>query len=98
MPVVRARTVGRTDRRVRGVTGGDGAGSAATADALVVPALELAVIVARLSGQVRPPVPVPRGIKSLTRFTRLPASARPVVRKVLEEDEEFRGRVAAAAD
>jgi predicted RNA-binding protein with PIN domain len=80
------------------VTGGDGAGPAAAADALVVPALELAIIVARHSGQVRPPVPVPRGIKSLTRFTRLPASARPVVRKVIEEDEEFRGRVAAAAD
>jgi predicted RNA-binding protein with PIN domain len=80
------------------VSSGDGAGSAAATDALIVPALELAVIVARLSGQVRPPVPVPRGIRSLTRFTRLPASARPVVRKVLEEDEEFRGRVAVAAD
>ena len=98
MSVVRPRAGGGADQRVGGVNGGDGAASAAATDALIVPALELAVIVARLSGQVRPPVPVPRGIRSLTRFTRLPASARPVVRKVLEEDEEFRGRVAVAAD
>ncbi len=83
--------------------GGAGAVSAAegpgaAVDGIVVPAYELAVIVARLSGQVRPPIAVPRLLRSLTRFTRLPASARPVVRKVLEEDEEFRGRVATAAD
>jgi predicted RNA-binding protein with PIN domain len=80
------------------VNGGEGGPPPGPADALIVPALELAVIVARLSGQLRPPLAVPRGLRSLTRFTRLPASARPVVRKVLEEDDEFRARVATAAD
>jgi len=68
------------------------------ADVVLVPALELAVVVARVSSQLRPPHPVPRGLRSLTRFTKLPSSARPVVRRVLDDDEEFRARVAAASD
>jgi len=66
-------------------------------DQLVAPALELALVVARLCGQLRPPVPVPRSLRAMARFAKLPASARPAVRKVLEGDEEFRARVAAAA-
>jgi predicted RNA-binding protein with PIN domain len=80
----------------------DASGAAAlpdnVADAVLVPALELAVVVARVSSQMRPPHPVPKGLRSLTRFTKLPSSARPVVRKVLDDDPEFRARVAAAAD
>ena len=46
-------------------------------DELIVPALELAVLVARVLTQMRPPVPVPKRIRSLARFTKLPVSARP---------------------
>jgi len=67
-------------------------------DDLIVPALELAVLVARVLTQMRPPVPVPKRIRSLARFTKLPASARGTVRRVLDDDEEFRGRVAATTE
>ncbi len=67
-------------------------------EGVIAPALELAVVVARVSAQLRPPVPVPRSMRALVRFAKLPASARPAVRKALEDDEAFRGRVAAAGD
>ena len=112
MPLVRPRARRRGPPggavRVRGMSGDDAAtgGDAAVApgdgtgvaDGLVLAALELAVAVARVSTQLRPPVTVPRGLRSLTRFTKLPPSARPAVRRALEEDDEFRARVAAAAD
>jgi predicted RNA-binding protein with PIN domain len=71
---------------------------AAEVEGVIAPALELAVVVARVSAQLRPPVPVPRSMRALVRFAKLPASARPAVRKALEDDEAFRGRVAAAGD
>ena len=67
-------------------------------EGLIAPALELAVVVARVSAQLRPPVPVPRSMRALVRFAKLPASARPAVRKALDDDETFRGRVALAGD
>jgi len=70
----------------------------ADVDALLAPALDLAVMVAKALGQLRPPVPVPRGLRPVVRFTRLPSSARPAVRRALDEDEEFRCRVADVAD
>ncbi|GAC1517758.1 MAG: hypothetical protein NVS1B12_05710 [Acidimicrobiales bacterium] len=51
-----------------------------------------------MSGQVRPPLRVPRGLGPVVRFTKLPPSARSSVRKVLDADEEFRSRVAVGAD
>jgi len=67
-------------------------------EGVIAPALELAVVVARVSAQLRPPVPVPRSMRALVRFAKLPASARPAVRKALDDDEAFRSRVAAAGD
>lgn len=63
----------------------------------ITPALELAIVVGRVLTAVRPPEPVPRGMRPLVRFTRLPVSARPAVRKVIDDDEGFRERVARAA-
>lgn len=71
---------------------------AAELDQSIAPALELAVLVARMSAQVRPPLPVPKGLRPVVRFAKLPASARAGVRKVIDEDEDFRGRVAVGAD
>lgn len=56
------------------------------------------MLVARLSSQARPPLPVPKRLRSILRFARLPASARSVVRRSLDEDPEFRARVAVGAD
>jgi len=67
-------------------------------EGVIAPALELAVVVARVSAQLRPPVQVPRPMRALVRFAKLPASARPAVRKALDDDEAFRSRVAAAGD
>lgn len=71
---------------------------AAELDQSIAPALELAVLVARMSAQVRPPLPVPKGLRPVVRFAKLPASARAGVRKVIDEDDDFRGRVAVGAD
>jgi len=67
-------------------------------EGVIAPALELAVVVARVSAQLRPPVQVPRAMRAVVRFARLPASARPAVRKALDGDEPFRARVAVAGD
>lgn len=67
-------------------------------ESAIAPALELALLVARMSGQVRPPLRVPKGLGPVVRFTKLPRSARSAVRKVLDADDEFRSRVAVGAD
>ena len=72
--------------------------ASADVERVIAHGLELALVVARLSPQLRPPVPVPKGLRPLVQFAKLPASARPAVRRVLEEDEEFRGRVAVITD
>ena len=56
------------------------------------------MLVARLSSQARPPLPIPKGLRSILRFAKLPPSARAVVRKSLDEDPDFRARVAVGAD
>lgn len=66
-------------------------------DALVAPALELAVVVARACEEAQPPLPVPKRLRALSRFAKLPPNARAVVRQALDDDE-FRARVAAAGD
>ncbi|HEV7886291.1 MAG TPA: NYN domain-containing protein [Acidimicrobiales bacterium] len=52
---------------------------------------------ARLGLSERTPVEPPRALRPLLRFTRLPARGVAVIRRVLDEDEPFRARVAAAA-
>lgn len=61
------------------------------------PALELAFAVALAGTRLRPPVPPPAPLKAYLKFQRLPASALPVVRRVVEDDEEFRRRTAGIA-
>ena len=53
---------------------------------------------AKTGSQARPPFPPPGRLRPLMRFARLPDRALATVRQVIEEDAEFRGRVALAAD
>jgi predicted RNA-binding protein with PIN domain len=80
-------TPGRYDRRVD-----------ATSTPLVRPALELACAVAKAGERLRPPVMVPRAMRPLVHFSRLPDRALEAVRQVVDEDDVFRARVAAVAD
>lgn len=67
------------------------------ADVLVRPALELALAVARAGEREQPPVPAPRALRPVLGFTRLPATALDAARRVLDDDETFRARVAETA-
>ena len=60
-------------------------------------AIELAWAVARLGADATPPVAVPAGIRPLLRFAILPSTAIDTVRRVLDDDEAFRSRVAEVA-
>jgi predicted RNA-binding protein with PIN domain len=54
--------------------------------------------VAREGDRQRPPLAVPGPMRPLVRFSRLPGRALDTVRRVLDQDPDFRARVAAAAD
>jgi predicted RNA-binding protein with PIN domain len=60
-------------------------------------ALELAVIVARTGAEARPPVPAPAPLRPFLRHTKWTPRALATVRQVVDDDEEFRARVATAA-
>jgi len=62
------------------------------------PALELAWLVARTGSQARPPEPAPSRLRPLLRAARLPDRMLATVQKVVEDDDEFRRRVAKVAD
>lgn len=64
---------------------------------MVRPALDLALAVARAGAAEEPPAPPPRSLRPILGFNRLPASARQIVLRTLDEDAAFRARVAAAA-
>ncbi|MDP9442113.1 MAG: hypothetical protein M3P34_08055, partial [Actinomycetota bacterium] len=64
---------------------------------MVRPALDLALAVARAGATEEPPAPPPRSLRPILGFNRLPASARQIVLRTLDEDAAFRARVAAAA-
>ena len=72
----------------------DRAGPEAT---VLRPAIEWAVIVARRDQSGDVVTPAPTGIRPYLRFRRLPARAARAVRVTLEDDDEFRARVAEAA-
>lgn len=65
-------------------------------DTVIAPALELAWVVARVGAEARPPIRVPGPLRPLMRFSKLNATALATLRRVLEEDEDFRSRVAMA--
>lgn len=68
----------------------------ATATALLRPALEAAVDVARAGERATPPTPAPGPLKRYLNFARLPDPALEVARRVLDDDAEFRARVAGS--
>lgn len=68
----------------------------ATATALLRPALEAAVDVARAGEKATPVTPAPAPLKRYLNFARLPDPALEVARRVLDDDEAFRSRVAGA--
>jgi hypothetical protein len=55
-------------------------------------------MVARVGVDADPPIPSPRPLRPLLGFARLPDRALAAVKQVLDNDEEFRSRVALAAD
>jgi predicted RNA-binding protein with PIN domain len=63
--------------------------------ALLRTALEAAVQVARAGEAAEPSQPAPQALRRFLRFARLPAPALDIARKVLDEDDEFRNRVAS---
>ncbi len=62
------------------------------------PALELAWLVARTGAQTRPPEAAPGRLRPLLRAAKLPDRMLATVQKVVEDDTEFRQRVAKVAD
>jgi predicted RNA-binding protein with PIN domain len=62
---------------------------------MIRPALEAAVQVARAGEAAEPSEPAPAALRRYLNFARLPAPALDIARKVVEEDAEFRARVAS---
>ena len=89
MPLVR--------HRYRRPSDGGGTGLRGTT-ALLRPALEAAMSVARDGEKATPPLPAPAALKRYLLFARLPDPALDIARKVLDEDDAFRGRVVDALD
>jgi predicted RNA-binding protein with PIN domain len=67
-----------------------------TPTTMLRPALEAAVQVARAGEAATPAQPAPQALKRFLNFARLPIPALDVARRVLDEDDGFRQRVAAA--
>jgi predicted RNA-binding protein with PIN domain len=68
------------------------------ADDLLRPGLEVAFVVAVVGARQRPPIPPPSALRPFLQFQKLPSAALAPVRKVVEDDVEFRQRVAAVAN
>lgn len=66
-------------------------------EALLRPALEAAVAVAREGEEETPSVPAPSPLRPFLRFAKLPTAALAATRRALDADDEFRARVAEAA-
>lgn len=67
-------------------------------DAVLRPALQLALDVARIASAASPAVDVPRGLRPFLHFARMPDHALTAVRRALDEDDDFRARVEVLAD
>jgi predicted RNA-binding protein with PIN domain len=66
-------------------------------DEVLRPALELAVGIAAAGAKIRPPLAFPVGLKRFLRFHKLPATALQQVRAAVEDDDDFRERLAIVA-
>ena len=66
-------------------------------DDLLRPGLEVAFVVAVVGARQRPPIPPPPALRPFLQFQKLPSAALAPVRKVVEDDVEFRQRVAIVA-
>lgn len=77
----------------------DGAGNVEVqlTDRALHSALEFAVGIAAAGSKLRPPLPVPSGLKPYLRFHRLPPTALAKVREAVEADRVFLGRLGMAA-
>lgn len=64
---------------------------------LLRPALEWAVVVARRDASDNPAKPFPAGLRPYVQFQKLPAAAMRAARSAIEDEGEFRARVAEAA-
>jgi predicted RNA-binding protein with PIN domain len=60
-------------------------------------ALEFAVLIVNEGRKRRPPIPYPSGMKKYLAMQRLPTAALGPLRRVIENDPEFRGRLALGA-
>ncbi len=61
------------------------------------PALEFAVLMAREAQKFKPPMAYPSGLKQFMKMTRIPATALPAIRRLVDADDVFRTRIAAGA-
>ncbi|MEO6653251.1 MAG: NYN domain-containing protein [Ilumatobacteraceae bacterium] len=61
------------------------------------PALEFAVLMAQEGQKFRPPMAYPAGLKRYMKASRIPASALPAIRRMVDVDDVFRTRIAAGA-
>lgn len=66
-------------------------------DEVLRPALEVAFAIAVAGSRLRPPVAAPSSLKRFLKFQKLPGSALAVVRRAIEDDQEFRVRAASVA-
>ena len=66
-------------------------------DEVLRPALEVAFAIAVAGSRLRPPVASPSSLKRFLKFQKLPGSALAVVRRAIEDDDEFRVRAASVA-
>lgn len=66
-------------------------------DRALVSALEFAVGIAAAGAKLRPALAFPSELKPFLKFTRLPARALADVRRAVDADDEFRGRLAKVA-
>lgn len=64
------------------------------AQELLRPALEAALEVAKAGERTRPPVAAPQALRGVLHFKRFPAAARDFAKRAIDEDEDFRERVA----
>lgn len=103
MPLVRHRHGGRGDRRRQPGRVGDhlaraSEGALTDPAGVIRPAVESALAAARAGLGEEPPVPPPPALRPFLTFARQTPGSLAAIARVVEEDADFRARVAAGAD